>query len=493
MQDFLFQVQRRSPTSLQTQIRQVLVSAILAGQLPADKRIPSTRAMSKILGVSRNTVLHAYRGLVETGYLLAKDRSGYYVNCEIPEKNTFNANLIDPSNIEDMHQPIKFRVKPTLQQNIQKPSNWHRYPYPFIYGQIDPKHFPIAEWRECSRQGLSTKSLDVWTGDVQDQDDPMLVEQIRTRLLPRRGVLASPDEILITMGAQNALYLLASLLVTEQTTVAIEEPGYPDAHNIFDLNTKRIIPIGVDEQGIIVDSRLDLCDILFVTPSHQFPTTVTLTRERRERLVDKAADKGIIIIEDDYEFEANYLNQPTPALKSMDRGGNVIYVGSLSKTFFPGLRIGFLVGPRELIAEARALRRLMIRHPPCNNQRTTALFLSLGHHDAILNRFNRIFHARWKKMGQALKEHMPNSTRAPSFGGSCYWVCGPEDLDSKRLAQEALQEGIIIEQGGIFFSAPGYPKNYFRLGFSSIEKQQIEPGIKLLAQLINKQIKDRSN
>ena len=177
----------------------------------------------------------------------------------------------------------------------------------------------------------------------------------------------------------------------------------------------------------------------------------------------------------------------------MDRGGNVLYVGSLSKTFFPGLRIGFLVGPRELIVEARALRRLMVRHPPCNNQRTTALFLSLGHHDTLLYRFNRIFHARWSEMGRALKEHMPNSSRAPSFGGSCYWVRGPDGLDAKQLAKDALKEGIIIEQGGIFFSEPGFPKNFFRLGFSSIEKQHIEPGIKLLAQLVNRQIKTPLN
>ncbi len=495
MHDFLFQIQRSSSTSLQSQIRQVLVSAILAGQLPADERLPSTREMAKTLGVSRNTVLQAYLCLVDDGYLLARDRSGYYVNGEIKQvgleaplnQADVRAQAQQGVNAKGMNWRSKFRVQPAHQHNIQKPSRWHDYPYPFNYGQIDHKHFPIAEWRDCSRQGLGTKWLDVWTKDAQDQDDPMLVEQIRTRLLPRRGILASTDEILITMGAQNALYLLASLLVTDHTTVGFEEPGYPDARNIFDLKTKRMLPISVDEQGMVVDSRLDMCDMVFVTPSHQFPTTVTMTRGRREALMAKAIERSMIIIEDDYEFEANYLNQPTPALKSMDRGGNVIYVGSLSKSFFPGLRIGFLVGPREVIDEARALRRLMVRHPPCNNQRTSALFLSLGHHDALLHRLNRIYRSRWQEMGHALKKHMPNSSRAPSFGGSCYWVRGPDGLDANQLAIDALKEGIVLEPGGIFFCTPGAPKNYFRLGFSSIEQQQIEPGIRLLAQIIDRQ------
>ncbi len=144
-------------------------------------------------------------------------------------------------------------------------------------------------------------------------------------------------------------------------------------------------------------------DVVFVTPSHQFPTTVTMPLERRMELLKLASERDFIIIEDDYEFETNYVNEPCPALKSLDDEGRVIYVGSLSKTFFPGLRLGFLVGPEKLVEEARALRRLMVRHAPNNNQRTAALFLSLGHHDMLIRRLHRAYRARWEILGSALQ------------------------------------------------------------------------------------------
>lgn len=488
MQKFLFQIKRSGATSLQSQIREVLVSAILAGHLPTDERIPSTRKMAKMLGVSRNTVLLSYLGLVEDGYLLVRKRSGYFVNGKILSGCAQSQELTPRSKKISAKWRKRFCVRPGKQQNIQKPADWQQYPYPFIYGQVDHKHFPMAEWRECQRQALGKRWLNVWTEDIRDKDDVVLVEQIRTRLLPRRGVMASSDEILVTLGAQNAVYLLASLLVTSKTKIGFEDPGYSDARNIFALKTDRIMSIPIDDHGLVVDDRLDDCDLVFTTPSHQYPTTVTLSGERRKSLIRKAVEKDIVIIEDDYEFETNYMKEPTPALKALDRDGNVIYVGSLSKSLFPGLRIGFLVGPREVIEEARALRRLMMRHPPCNNQRTTALFLSLGYHDALLLKLHRSYRERWREMDLALKAHLPNSARVPSFGGSSYWVRGPEKLNTIRLAQEALKEGIIIEPGQIFFNTQSPPENYFRLGFSSIERVQIEPGIKKLATLIDRQL-----
>jgi GntR family transcriptional regulator/MocR family aminotransferase len=486
MRDILFHLKREENVSIQSQIREMLVSAILDGQLPSGVPLPSSRKMARTLGVSRNTVVLAYQSLVDDGYLTAKERSGFYVNLDILKGRALARQQCSRAPENAPEWDARLRVRPTRQPNIQKPDNWMSYPYPFIYGQVDQTLFPIAAWRDCSRQALGKKGLFNWTSDSMGRDDPMLVEQIRTRLLPRRGILASEDQILITLGAQNALYLLASLLIGERTTVAIEDPGYPDVRNIFRLKTSRVVPIPVDHQGLPIDQRLDGCNYVYVTPSHQFPTTVTLPLTRRQALLEKAAKDDIVIVEDDYEPETNYVSEPTPALKSLDANERVVYVGSLSKTLFPGLRLGYLVGPTELIAEARALRRLMLRHAPTNNQRTVALFLALGHYDTLVNRLHRAYRERWQRMGEALARFMPDASRIPTFGGTCYWVRGPDELDAETLAREALKDGIVIEPGRILFAADNGPRNYFRLGFSSIPAENIEPGIRLLAGVIRR-------
>ncbi|MCP4328623.1 MAG: PLP-dependent aminotransferase family protein [Alphaproteobacteria bacterium] len=487
MRDTLFHLQRVKNVSIQVQIREMMVAAILNGQLQSGQPLPSSRKLAKGLGVSRNTVVLAYQGLVDDGYLMARERSGFYVNPEILEGRTAPQDEERGAARRAPDWRRRLQVQPSGQANIVKPLDWLSYPYPFIYGQVDQSLFPLAAWRECSRQALGRREMEAWTNDTHGRDDPMLVGQVRTRLLPRRGISAQADEILITLGAQHALYLLASLLVSPRTEVAIEDPGYPDVRNIFRLKTDHVRAIPVDDGGIVVDERLDSCDYVYVTPSHQFPTTVTMPLERRQALLEKAAAEDFLIIEDDYEFETNYVSEPTPALKSLDREDRVIYVGSLSKTIFPGLRLGYLVAPTALLAEARALRRLMVRHAPTNNQRTTALFLSLGHHDALIHRLHRAYRSRCEEMGRTLAKYLPQASQVPTFGGTSYWVRGPRGLDAEKLADAAREVGIIIEPGGIYFEAARAPRNYFRLGFSSIDLEHIEPGIRLLCELIHQQ------
>ncbi len=484
MRDWLVHIKHSENASLQMQIREALVSAILDQQLAREEPIPSTRKMAKSLNVSRNTVVLAYQGLLDDGFLVAKERSGYYVSEKAGTDSTLpkRAQTSAPSGSLDWSKRLK--KNPAAQDNISKPLNWQSYTYPFIYGQVDHTLFPVAEWRDCTRQALGKKWLGTWTNDTWAHDDPLLVEHIRRRILPRRGIMANDDEILITLGAQNALYLLSSLLVDENTRVAMEEPGYPDVRNIFQLKTKNVALVPVDEHGITLNADLGNAQIVFTTPSHQFPTTATMPIARRLALLKLAAARDFIIIEDDYEFETNYVNEPCPALKSLDEKGHVVYVGSLSKSLFPGLRLGFLVGPKKLIAEARALRRLMVRHAPNNNQRTAALFLSLGHHDTLIRRLHRAYHKRWEIMAAALEQYFPASSQQPSFGGTSFWVKGAADLDSEMLAKEAAAKGILIEPGRVNFGVKNPPRNYFRLAFSSIDENKIAAGVKLLAETI---------
>jgi len=218
---------------------------------------------------------------MDEGYLIAEERRGYFVNSEL-----VNSRLA-------------------------------RAPQPVISNADSPQ------------------AITDWMPDSVDNDDPLLLEQIQNRVLPPRGLWVSTDQILVTMGAQNALYILARLLINEGDNVGFEDPGYPDARNIFALRNCNIIPLEVDEDGLVVDDRINECNVVFCTPSHQSPTTATMALERRQELLKRASEHDIIIIEDDYESELNFAGTPTPALKSLDGNDRVIYVGSLSKTAPP--------------------------------------------------------------------------------------------------------------------------------------------------------------
>ncbi|HEY5718098.1 MAG TPA: PLP-dependent aminotransferase family protein [Motiliproteus sp.] len=480
----LFHLSAEKDTSLQQQLREQIATAILNGNIPIESPLPSSRKLAKQLSIARNTVVLAYEHLLDDGYLIARERSGYYVNPTIlegavkPQQRTRAVEGVAP----DWRQKLK--VFPSEQRNISKPRDWQKYPYPFIYGQFDPHLFPTNNWRECCRDAVSVPAIRDWASDRFDNDDPLLVEQIRTRLLPRRGVWASAEQILVTVGAQQSLYMLARLLLDKDSVIGIEDPGYMDIRNIATLNPAQVLPIPVDHDGMVVDERLNRVDCLYTTPSHQCPTTVTMPLERRYELLKRANEQDFVIIEDDYESETNFKSNPIPALKSLDSSDRVIYVGSLSKTLAPGLRLGYLVGPVEFIRQARALRRLMVRHPAANNQRSVALFLERGYHDALIMNIMRAYEERWQEMGAALSEYLPASSQKPGFGGSCYWVKGPEGLDARLLRKEASERGILIEPGDIHFQADPPPLNYFRLGYSSISAERIRPGIKALAELI---------
>lgn len=483
VRDHLFHLRSEPGVTLQAQLRRQLVDAILEGRLKPGGALPSCRRLSMTLGIARNTVALAYQELVNEGFLVSHERRGFFVANDVLEGRV--AGVSRPAAApEPTVWDRRLHLRPTRQRNIEKPRDWSDYPYPFIYGQIDPTAFPIATWRECSRQALARNAVRDWSRDLFSEDDPHLVDQIRTRLLPRRGVAAQESEILVTVGAQHALYLIASLLIDGRTRVGIENPGYPDARNIFALRARELIGLPIDGEGLIVDDRLARCDYVYVTPSHQFPTTVTMTLDRREALLARADRDDFAIIEDDYESEISHLGLPHPALKTLDRKNRVLFVASLSKTLAPGLRLGYLVGPKPFIDEARALRRLMLRHPPANNQRTVAIFLAEGHHDALLRRLSQTFKERWQILHAALAKHLPDCHPVRSTGGTAVWVEGPAWLDADRLAREAAAKGILIEPGAVDFLETEPPRHCFRLGFSSIATEKIEPGIRLLAETI---------
>lgn len=482
----LFERQGGQVRPLQAQIRRMIVTAIAERHLVPGAPVPSSRELAEQLKVARNTVILAYQQLVDEGVLVSRERSGYYVNEETAPAGgpPYGPDRPDGAEGGGPDWAGRLAIRLSDQRNITKPKDWQRYPYPFLYGQFDPSLFPIADWRECSRQALGVLEVKDWAPDLIDGDDPLLIEQLRTRVLPKRGVWATDDEIMVTIGAQQALFLLAELLVDSRCVVGMEDPGYPDARNIFAIKTPHVRPLPVDGKGLVPGGVMAGCHVVFLTPSYQCPTGATMSLERRKALLSLADDRDMVLIEDDYECETGRESGPIPALKSLDRNGRVVYVGSLSKTLAPGLRLGYIVGPKPLIRQARALRRLMLRHPPANNQRSAALFLTLGHHGALLRRLGRALNERALALRAALERHLPNFSVSGGPGGSSVWVEGPPGLDARDLDLRARDHGVLIEPGDVFFMAEDPPRNCFRMGFSSIPVDRIEPGVAALAEAV---------
>ncbi len=478
-----FSLRHDKPRTLQLQIRQQLIDAITNGLIGPNEPLPSSRNLAKALNVARNTVLAAYKELEFDGYITPQERRGYFVNEQFYENFTDSSedqlkNITTPVWLDSL-----ITKKPSIKTNIRNPENWQSLPYSFTIGQLDKSLIPYYEWREVVRHSSTLPEIQKWNIDHVDKDDPSLIKQIQSKVLPKRGIWANKDQILITSGSQNAIYIIASLLAKQGTVIGMENPGYPDVRNIFSFRTDNIVPIGIDQDGIIVDEIKPEIDIIFTTPSHQYPTGVTMSMDRRNKLLAIAKENQMVIIEDDYEAEVNFLRKPNPSLKSLDKDNNVIYVGSFSKAFAPGLRLGYMVAPESFVKEARALRRLMIRHIPANNQRSVALFIGLGHYHNMFTKIQKTNKERWGLINEKINQE-PLLSATPTLGGSTFWVKIPESIDTEKLCQKLLEKGVAVRPGNASFAEKKPPANYLHLGYSAIDTNKINKGIDIIVKEI---------
>lgn len=467
--------------TLQARIQQMIAEGILSGRFHIAEKMPSTRKLAAHLGISRITVTLAYTELVANDYLAARGRSGYYVSDNAPVPPVYSPPAKSADTVDWAHAIGHSFIGG---DTPSKPANWRDMRYPFIYGQADPTLFDHANWRLCALRALGQKDFAAMTGDYFDQDDPLLIEYIARHTLPRRGITARPEEILITMGAQNALWLTAQILLTRQRMAVIEDPCYYSLRDLLTHLRCRLHPVQVDANGLPPAAIPQDADVIFATPSHQSPTTATMPLARRRKLLERAHELDALIVEDDYEFETSFLAAPSPALKSLDRDGRVIYVGSFSKSLFPGLRLGYLVGSEPFIREARALRANILRHPPGHIQRTAAYFLSLGHYDAQIRRMGVALHDRRAAIEAAIAEHGLTSAGHGVYGGSSKWMRAPVGTDTGEMAETLRASGVLIEPGAAFFAGPDQPRRFYRLGYSSIPVARIATGIKRIARAL---------
>lgn len=492
MSELFFDIDKESTVPMYRQIAETMIEGIRHGSLSPKHALPSSRELADQLDVSRNTINLAYQELMAQGYVASQERRGIFVT---PDLTPELVSVPPPADIErEQAQGIDWsrRLSPPADANVPdlvKPASWFDAPYPFIVGQVENRSFPVRGWQRCLREAMYGPHLRQSVMDSSGVDDPYLVEMIRTRLLPSRGVDAAAEEIMITLGTQHGMNLVSNAVLGQGSRVLLEDPGYLDARHILLRSGAHIERLPVDGEGAVVPESLRGVELALLTPSHHCPTNVTLSRRRREQLLELAQESGTIVVEDDHDAEFRYHGQPSPSLKALDVHGHVVHLGSFSKFLAPGLRLGFLVGPAPLLEHLRRDMRYSVRHVPGQLQRAMALFLDSGDYHRALRLHREEMRRKWQLMTMAAEELFPFPAGPFPPGGLTLWCQGPYGLDVAGVVEEAARRGVLLEAGEAFFSAPEAsgrhdPPSSFRLGYGAIPAQRIRPGMAVLAEVL---------
>ncbi len=473
-----------SPDPLYKQVRNAIARAIREGQF-RHVPLPSSRALALELGISRNTVNLAYQEMVAEGLIESEERVGYRVNTEIFNEPLEPDAVASGGTALNWERHLRPRLDTSLAE-IKKDYEWHAYPYPFIYGQVSRTDFPITAWNRALRTSMEYPHVHMSLRDGGSEDDPLLVEQLRTSVLASRGIHAAPEEILVTLGAQNGLFLATRSLLWPHDKVVVENPGYPDTAHILANSGAELHPVDVDEEGLRVDLIPDDARLISVTPSHQFPTNVSLSKSRRDALLAAVHRNDSLILEDDYDAELRYVGRPAPALRATD-SERVVYIGSFSKFLAPGLRVGYVVAAPPLIERMRKERRYTLRHPPGQIQRALALMIATGDYQRALRKQRSALRDKWTLMSKMLS-HAVGDYFHPPTGGTSMWVPLPDGVMADKVVNMAARQGVLIESGAPCF-ADGHPERqrFIRVGYAAIPIESIGPGLQALIHVINRE------
>jgi GntR family transcriptional regulator/MocR family aminotransferase len=464
MNDLPLLLDRQASLPLHRQLYDQIREAILTGQLAAGTQLPPGRLLAGQLGVSRTTVVQAYEQLAAEGYLEGQQGAG-----------TFVATL-DTST----HTPPPAPHPPSAQPSPAPPPPQ----FDFRYGVPDLELLPLALWRRLLlRQWQRPTAAMLSYGETAGWRP--LREALVGYLARARAVRAGPDDILITAGSQQALDLIARTVLRPGERVVLEEPGYRGARAAFQAAGATILPLPVDDQGLDPAMLATLAPpprLVCVTPSHQFPTGAVLPLNRRLALLAWAEQVGALIVEDDYDSEFRYQGAPLAALQGLDRRGRVFYLGTLSKSLFPALRLGYLVMPPAWREATLALKDISDRHSPTIEQATLAEFIHQGHYERFIRRLRRAYGIRRELLLAALtRRGLQPAAREPA--GLHVLLPLPATSDEAAIVAAARTAGIAVTPGARY-SALASPPPRLLLGHTAIREAQIEPGIERLARYL---------
>jgi len=454
-------LERNDERSMQTQLTAQLKRMIQTGELKAGERLPATRELANALMISRNTVVAAYEMLVGEGYIESELRRGFRVNEAAQAFRTM------PSRAPESRERERALVAPGV-------------PVPFRPTQPDVNLFSLAIWNRHRTRILRRGACLLHYQSRFSIGLDELRRNVADYLRDSRGVRCQWDQVAITGGSQQALFLLAHLLLGAGERVYMEDPGYPGAREACKHAGAQVIPAPVDDEGI----RLPVGDALkfalvYVTPSHQFPMGACMSLKRRLALLQAAHAANAWIVEDDYDSEFRYTSAPQPSLQSLDEGRRVIYIGSFSKTLFPALRLGFVVLPPELVDRFAALKSVVDDYSPLIDQATLAAFLESGAFYAHLRRCRRHYAERQayfleQVQRQGLPLTFPVTGRGMNLAGLL-----PERANDQALSRRLYQAGLDVPPLSRYAMKPVRPGLLF--GTAAFDKKLIKHAVGKMA------------
>jgi GntR family transcriptional regulator/MocR family aminotransferase len=480
-----------SPVSLYLQIYFAIREAILSGRLRSGSRLPSTRTMAADFGVSRNTVLVAHELLVAEGYITGRVGDGSYVSNDIPES------LLHPEPDSDSSALPTF--EPRLSKHATAVTRL-RGPAPvvaraFSMGLPEVREFPREFWARALSRHARRASPETMLGN-----DPAGFESLREAvaeyLRSTRAVRCTADQVIIATGSQQALDLLARVLLEPGDEVCLEDPCYPGIQRLFAAVDARMVPVPVDAEGIDVQAGKRAgrnVRLIYVTPSLQFPLGITMSLPRRLALLDWATAANAVVLEDDYYSEFRYAGRPLSSLQGLDRAGRVAYVGSFSKVMFPGLRLGYLVVPEALIDPILAIRTQSDIFPPSITQLALADFMGDGHFSSHLRRMRALYAERQSILIDASKEYLADRLAIePSDAGMHLVGALPSHVNDVALSRLAADKDVVALPLSTFYFGPGAGRQGLLLGYAGIPEQEIRSGAQRLAQAFDEHEADHA-
>lgn len=470
---------------LHQRIQRALRTLILDGALAPGLKLPATRVLAKSLGLARDTVENAYVQLHRDGFIVRRAGSGSYVCDAIgaelrgTSRRRIKAEAVkssEPANgagLSQRGQMILDSGGVNDQQVIKA----------FATGLPETRTFPTAVWERLQRQVMKDcRSNVLLHGDPQGAEP--LRKAIATYLNLERGAKCSPDQVLVLSSTRQALFLCAQLLVDAGKPILMENPGYFGAKKAFETAEARVVPVDVDEQGIRTDllhADRSGAPCVYVTPSHQYPTGVTLTLERRLELINWTAAQGKWIIEDDYDSEFHYQGKPTACVQGLDKYRRTLYIGTFSKTLYPGLRMGYMVLPAELVNAFTYARSMMDGHTPQVLQLTLARFMEDGHYNAHVRAMRKLYGARQTIMLEAIGKHLHGVVTACRPPGGLQIPCLlHEGWSEETTIRQAASAGVQLPGLSRLYAGDGKKQGWL-LGYSSLNAHEIETAMVRLA------------